>query len=119
MARLLVHWLLNTLALLVTAYLLPGIVVTGLAAALIAAIIIGLINATLGALLKVLTFPLIVVTLGVFWFVINALMLMLASAIVPGFEVRGFFTAFLGAIVMAIVNMLLRWLVMAPEPRRG
>jgi putative membrane protein len=119
MARLLIHWLLNTLALLVAAYLVPGITVRGLGYALLAAVIIGLINATLGFLLKVLTFPLIVVTLGIFWFVINALMLMLAGAFVPGFEVRGFVAAFLGAILMAIVNLVLRWLVLAPEPRRG
>ena len=70
--------------------------------------------ATIGAVLKILTFPLTLITLGLFWFVINALMLELASALVPGFQVRGFFAAFVGAILLSLVNMMLRWLV---DPR--
>ena len=81
-------------------------------AALIAALVIGLVNATLGLLLKVLTFPLTILTLGLFWFVINALMLELASGFVKGFEVRGFFAAFVGAILMMIVSSILQWLLM-------
>jgi putative membrane protein len=65
--------------------------------------------------LKIITFPLTLLTFGLFWFVINAAMLELASTIVPGFEVRGFGAAFIGAIVLSLVNMLLRWLV---ESRR-
>jgi len=63
-------------------------------------------------ILKVLTFPLTILTLGLFWFVINALMLELASAFVHGFEVRGFVAAFIGAIALSIVSSLLHWLVM-------
>jgi len=67
-------------------------------------------------LLKILTFPLTLVTLGIFWFVINALMLELASALLaPGFQVRTFTAAFLGAIVLSLVNMLLKWLVRPPQ----
>lgn len=73
--RLLLHWLISALALWIVAHFVPGISVSGPKAALIAALVIGLINATLGLLLKVLTFPLTIVTLGLFWFVINALML--------------------------------------------
>jgi putative membrane protein len=113
--RLLLNWLLSALALLVVARVVPGIYVRGFGTALLAAVVIGLVNATLGLFLKVVTLPLTVLTLGIFWFVINALMLWLASALVPGFEVRGFLAAFLGAIVLALVNMALRWLV----PRRG
>ncbi|MGB2605320.1 MAG: phage holin family protein, partial [Candidatus Sulfotelmatobacter sp.] len=68
---------------------------------------------------KILTFPLTLVTLGLFWFVINALMLKLASALLsPGFQVRGFLAAFIGAILLSLVNMMLKWLV-NPSPDRG
>ena len=113
--RLLVHWILSALALLIVAHIVPGFYVSGLGGALIAALVIGLINATLGLLLKVITFPLAVLTLGLFWLVINALMLMVASALMKSFQVRGFWAAFLGAIVLALVNMLLRWLVPTRE----
>jgi putative membrane protein len=94
----------------------PGIYVSGVTAALIAALVIGFINATLGALLKILTFPLTLLTLGVFWFVINALMLELASALLsPRFQVRTFLAAFIGAIVLSLVNMLLKGLVNPPR----
>jgi putative membrane protein len=64
-----------------------------------------------GLVLKVITFPLTIVTLGIFWLVINALMLELASAFVPGFRIYGFWAAFVGAIVLSLVNMVLRWIV--------
>src|ERR1700693_3210132 len=110
--RLLLNWVLSALAVWIVARVVPGISVSGPVAALIAALVIGFINATLGALLKILTFPLTLLTLGLFWFVINALMLELASALLtPGFQVRTFTAAFLGAIVLSLVNMVLRWLV--------
>jgi putative membrane protein len=111
--RLLLNWVLSALAVWIMAQLVPGISVHGPVAALIAALAIGFINATIGALLKILTFPLTLVTLGLFWFVINALMLELASALLsPGFQVHGFLAAFLGAIVLSLVNMLLKGIVM-------
>jgi putative membrane protein len=82
--------------------------VTGLGAALLAAIVIGLVNATIGFMLKVLTFPLTLLTFGIFLLVINALMLQLASFLVPGFHVASFWSAFFGAIVLSIVSMILR-----------
>lgn len=107
--RLLLNWLLSAVALLIVSYLVPGFHVEGFKAALIAAIVIGLINATLGMLLKLVTLPLALVTLGVFWWVVNAVMLMLASRLLaPNFVVSGFFAAFLGAIVLSLVNMVLR-----------
>jgi len=109
--RLLVNWLVSALALLVVAHVVSGFHVSGFVAALIAAVVIGFVNATLGLLLKVITFPLTLMTLGLFWFVINGLMLLFASAFVPGFEVRGFGAAFIGAIVLAIVNALFRLIV--------
>jgi putative membrane protein len=96
----------------------PGISVSGPVAALIAAAVIGLANATIGLLLKILTFPLTLLTLGLFWFVINALMLELASAFVRGFQVRGFEAAFLGAILLSIVSSLLQWLFMPSRRER-
>jgi putative membrane protein len=68
------------------------------------------VNGTLGFFLKVVTFPLTILTLGLFWLVINALMLKLAAALVPGFRINGFLPAFFGAIVLTLVNMLLRGL---------
>ena len=111
MLRILLHWILSALALLVVSRLVPGFYVRGLTTALWAAVIIGLINATLGALLKLITFPLTILTLGIFWIVINALMLWFATAFVPGFHISGFLAAFLGAIVLMLVNMLFRALM--------
>jgi putative membrane protein len=74
--------------------------------------VIGLVNATLGLFLKIITFPLTILSLGLFWFVINAIMLELASAFVPGFRIRGFGAAFVGGVVLTVVNILLKWLVM-------
>ena len=116
--RLLINWVLSALAVWIMSRIVPGISVSGPMAALIAALVIGLINATIGALLKILTFPLTLLTLGLFWFVINALMLELASALLaPGFQVRTFTAAFLGAIVLSLVNMVLKWLVNPPSDR--
>jgi putative membrane protein len=109
--RLLLNWILSALAVWIVSRVVPGIYVSGPIAALIAALAIGFVNATLGVLLKVLTFPLTLITLGLFWFVINALMLEFASALVPGFVVRGFGAAFIGAVLLSLVNMLLKWLV--------
>jgi putative membrane protein len=114
--RLLLNWVLSALAVWIVAQIVPGVHVSGAVAALIAALAIGFINATIGLLLKIITFPLTLLTLGLFWFVINALMLELASALVPGFQVRGFFAAFIGAVVLSLVNLLLKAIVM---PRSG
>jgi len=95
----------------------PGIYVSGAKAALIAALVIGLINATLGLLLKVITFPLTILTLGLFWFVINALMLELAAQFVRGFEVRGFIPALIGAVLMSLVSSVLQWIFMPKRER--
>jgi putative membrane protein len=116
--RLLLNWILSALAVWIVAHVVSGSYVSGFKAALIAALVIGFINATIGALLKILTFPLTLLTLGLFWLVINALMLELASALLaPGFQVHGFLAAFLGAILLSLVNMLLKWLV-RPSPDR-
>lgn len=116
MLRMLLHWALSALAIWIVSRVVPGFMVSGVTAALIAALVIGFVNATLGLFLKVVTFPLTILTLGVFWFVINAAMIELASALVPGFHIRTFASAFWGGIVLSLVNMLLKWLVI---PRRA
>jgi putative membrane protein len=112
MLRMLLHWVVSALAVWITSRVVPGFYVDGAAAALIAAVVIGLVNATLGLFLKIITFPLTILSLGLFWFVINAIMLELASAFVPGFRIKGFGAAFVGGIVLTVVNILLKWLVM-------
>lgn len=111
MGDLLIHWFISSGSLLIVSFLFAGIEVRGLGAALIAPIVIGLINATLGLVLKILTLPITLLTLGIFWLIINALMLQFAAALVPGFYVAGFISAFFGAIVLSLINILLRSLV--------
>src|SRR5262249_43347841 len=105
------HWILSALSLLIVAHIVPGFAVRDFGVALIAAIVIGLINSTVGLFLKVITFPLTILTFGLFLFVINALMLRFAAYFVSGFVVQGFGPAFFGAIVLAIVHMALRSLI--------
>ena len=116
--RVLLNWVLSALAVWIVAQVVPGVHVNGVVAALIAALAIGFINATIGLLLKILTFPLTLVTLGLFWLVINALMLELASAVVPGFQVHGFLAAFIGAILLSLVNLLLKAIVMPSKDQQ-
>jgi len=112
--KVLLHWVLSALAIWIVSRLVPGFTVSGPLAALIAAVVIGFVNATIGLFLKIITFPLTILTFGIFWLVINAAMIELASAIVPGFRVNTFGAAFWGAIVLSLVNMALKWLIM-PE----
>jgi putative membrane protein len=102
-----IHWVVSALAILITAYLLPGVHVSGIFAALVLAVVLGAINTILRPILILLTLPITIVTLGLFVLVINALLVMLASYIVPGFAVAGFWSAFLFGIVLAIVNWIL------------
>ncbi len=105
--RLLLHILTNTLAVVVAAYLLPGIVIDGYLTALVVAVVLGVVNAVVKPILVVLTFPVTVVTLGLFLFVINALMVLLVAKIVPGFAVRGFWWALLFSLVVSVVTSFL------------
>jgi putative membrane protein len=108
MLGLLVQWLLYAIALLVVSKIVPGFHVDGLWPAMVAAVVIGLLNATAGALLKVVTFPLSILTFGIFLLVINGLMILVASGIVRGFRVNGFGAAFWGAVVLALLGMVIR-----------
>ena len=107
----LINWLVSAISLMIVAHVIRGFEISGFGTALIAAIAVGLVNATIGLFLKIVTFPLTIVTLGLFWLVINALMLKLASALVPGFFIRGFLPAFFGSIVLTLVNLVLRHLL--------
>jgi putative membrane protein len=110
MLRLLLHWVLNAVALLIVAHFVRGFVVSSLTSALIAVIVIGLLNATFGLILKVITLPLGILTFGIFFLVINAIVLKFASAVVPGFQVLTFGAAFWGALALAILHMLFGFL---------
>jgi putative membrane protein len=105
-------WLLNSLAVMVTAYLVPGFVIEGFGSAMVAAVILGIINATLRWVLIFLTFPITLVTLGLFLVVIDAFCLMMASWLTPGFRVKGFGWALLGALVLACVSSGLHYLAL-------
>ena len=111
MFRLLLHWFISAICLLVVAHVVHGFYVRDLKSALIAALVIGLVNATLGLVLRVLTFPLTILTFGIFLLVINALMLRVAAYFVPGFSVTGFWPAFWGAAALALLNLVVGWIM--------
>lgn len=105
------HWLVSGVGLLIVAKILPGIEVEGFGAALIAALVIGIVSATVGLVLKIVLLPFILLSLGVIYFLINGLMLKLASEFVPGFRVVGCLPAVLGSILLTIVDYALSRLV--------
>jgi putative membrane protein len=110
--RILLVWLVNALALIAVAYLMPSITVASFTSALIAALILGLVNAIIKPLLILLTLPVTIVTLGLFIFVINGLLFWLVGSFVPGFVVQGFWAGFIGAILFSIVSWILSALVL-------
>jgi putative membrane protein len=110
MLRLLLHWVLNAVALLIVSHFVVGFQVGSVVSALIAVIVIGLFNATLGLLLKIITLPLGILTFGIFFLVINAVILWFSSRFVPGFAVTSFKAAFLGALALAVLHLLFGFL---------
>ena len=109
--HLLLMWVTSALALWLVSLIVPGIAVRGFGTALIATVVIALVNGTIGFVLKVLAFPLTILTLGLFLLILNAFLLKLVSVFVPGFAVRGFLAAFLGSIVLTILTSILRHIV--------
>ncbi len=107
----LVNWLVMTVAIMISAYLLPGVTVRSFWAALVTALVLGLINAVLRPVLVILTLPLTILTLGLFIFILNALLVLLTSAIVPGFDVLSFWWALLFSFVFSIVSFVLQRIV--------
>ena len=104
--NLFIQWLVSAIAILIAAYVLPGVGISGFWAALIVAVVLGLLNLLIKPLLILLTLPINILTLGLFTLVINALIVMLASGIVPGFEVGGFLNALLFSLVLALINYI-------------
>ncbi len=104
--RWLLHWILNAVALLVVAHFVEGFNISGFVSASIAVVVIGLFNATLGLLLKIITLPLGILTFGLFFLVINAVILWFSSKFVPGFSVTTWKAAFLGALALAVLHLL-------------
>jgi len=110
--RILLVWLVNTLALIAVAYLMPSITVSSFTAALVAALILGLVNAIIRPLLIMLTLPVTIITLGLFIFVINGLLFWLVGSFVEGFRVQGFWAGFFGAILFSVVSWILSAVVL-------
>lgn len=104
----LVSWFVSALALWIVARIIPGIVVRDFGSALVATVVIALVNSTIGVVLKFLMFPLTLITLGLFLLVLNALLLKLASLFAPGFSVHGFLSALAGSLVLTLLTALLR-----------
>jgi putative membrane protein len=111
MVLIITRWLIITIAILLSSKFIPGIRVDSLLTALIAAGILGLINVFIRPILIILTLPLSIITLGVFSFFINAFLLELVAYIIPGFEVRGFLAAFLGALMISIISWLANFFI--------
>jgi putative membrane protein len=107
MRGVLLRWLVLTAAVLAASWLLDGIRVKGVFPAFLAAALLGILNAFFRPLLILLTLPVNILTLGLFTFVINALMLLIVSAVIPGFDVRGFWTAVVGALIIGAASWLL------------
>lgn len=109
MMQFLVSLLVSALLIMLVGNIVKGIVVRDMGSALLAALVLGLVNALVKPLVVLLTLPVTLLTLGLFLFVINALMLWLSSAIVPGFKVNGFVPALLGSLLLSVLNVLVAW----------
>jgi putative membrane protein len=113
--RFLVRVVLNGIAIVVAAYFVPGLQLAGPGAALIAGAILGFVNAIVRPVLFLLTLPVTLLTLGLFIFVLNAACLGLTAALVPGFDIEGFWGAFFGALIVTIVSWILNGLLLTEK----
>jgi len=113
--HLLINWMLSALALWLLPRIIAGIQVRSYGTALIATVVIAIVNTLVGWPLKIITFPLTLLTLGLFWLVVNAFLLKLASAFVPGFSIRGFLPAFFGSIVFTVFEYVLHHMAFYPH----
>jgi putative membrane protein len=111
----LLHWAIVAAALWLAAYLIPGVIVRSVPALLIAALVLGLVNALVRPVLTILTLPITIITLGLFYLVVNGAAFGLAAALVPGFEIAGFGSAILGALIVSLVSWALGGLL---SPKR-
>ena len=115
MLMLIARWIVNAAALVLVAYVYPGVQVESFTAALFAALVLGLVNAVIRPLLVILTLPVTLLTLGLFLFVVNALCFWLATALVHGFSVGGFGAALLGSILYSLLTLVTSWLLFPPR----
>lgn len=115
--HILVNWFVSAFALWLVAQIVPGIMLRGFGDALIATIVIAIVNVTVGFVLKILAFPLTILTLGLFLLVIDAFLLKLASLFSPGFRVSGFLPAVIGSLALTIITAILRFLVFSGSAR--
>jgi putative membrane protein len=115
MIRFLVHWATVAIALGVAAWILPGVDVTSIPALLVAALVLGLVNAIVRPVLVILTLPITVLTLGLFYLVVNGLAFALAALVVPGFDIRSFPWAIAGALIVGLVSWFIGAIVGKPE----
>ena len=115
--KLLLLWLVNALSLLAVAYFLPSVSVASFYIALIAALLLGLVNTLIRPLLVLITLPITILTLGLFTLVINALLFWFVATFVEGFRVAGFWSAFWGALLYSVISSLASWLLI-PRPRQ-
>lgn len=114
---LLLRWIINALALLIVANVVPGFEVSSFYSALIAALVLGFVNATVRWVIIFFTLPINILTLGLFTFVINAGMILLVSSVVKGFDVANFTAALLAAVILWLISLLTTWFLEAPESR--
>jgi len=115
MLSLLARWVVNAAALLLIAYLYPGVQVTTFFAALMAALALGLVNAIVRPILVILTLPVTILTLGLFIFVINALLFWLVAEVIKGFAVSGFLAALIGSLLYSVITLVTSWLLFSPK----
>ena len=113
MLKAILHLLLNAAVFLVLANVLPGFEVSGWGAAILASLVLGIVNATFGLVLKILTFPLILLTFGLFAFVVNAIVILLVAFLVPGVSINGFWPALIAAVVISALNLI--WKIATTE----
>jgi len=111
MLEFLAHLIISAALLLLVANFVEGIKIRGWGSAILLALVLGLVNAVIRPIMVVLTLPITILTFGLFLLVVNALMLWLASALVPGTQVQKFSSAFLGALLLAVLNLLVDWLI--------
>ncbi|MCR4284280.1 MAG: phage holin family protein [Parcubacteria group bacterium] len=105
--KILIHWLISAIAILISAYLLSGVYVDGFITAVIIAIVLGAVNGFVRPVLVVLTLPITILTLGLFLLILNTLLIMLVEVVVPGFEIDSFWWALIFGIVLSVINAIL------------
>lgn len=119
MFQMLAVWLLSAIVLLITAYVVPGFTIKSFGSAMWASLLVGLLNMLIRPILLFLTLPINFLTLGLFTFVVNAIILRIAAGLLKGFDINGWFSAIIGAVVLAIVNYLFYVLIGSAHPAPG